>query len=253
MKETKSAIMQGIEAVSSKIVGNNTIEYCRANGDRVIRLHHTDIVELKANGDVLLSTGGWKTVTTKSRINEYVNQYARYSVNRWYLSSERGQWFLSQYTGTGENKPDKYLFQDGITIKTNDTIEGAGEYIDVKAITSRIKKYVNGYMIALENGDVKAPGAGDCFCCQLSEAGTGAMAGQAIHDTDHLTSHFNEAYYVPSLLAQAIKVFPVSKVAQWYLSDKWAGTNNHISEDFARGQLKKSLYRFIKRQFGLQA
>ena len=239
MKKTKSQIMQGVEYVSSKVVANNTIEYIRANGDRVIRLHHTDIVTFKENGDIVLNTGGWKTVTTKDRINKFLPSH------QW-ITTIKGQWILTVVDKS-------YQFADDMTIKADGTIEGAGEFIDVKAITKRIKKYVNDYMIELEAGHVPAPSMGDCFYCQFQEVGSERMAGEAVKNTSHLESHFDEKYYVPSLLAQAIKVFPVSNVAQWYLSDKWGNTNNHIYETFARQQLKKSLYRFIKRQYGLQA
>lgn len=41
MRETKAEIMEGLEATKSKLVANNTVEYFRPNGNRVIRLHHT--------------------------------------------------------------------------------------------------------------------------------------------------------------------------------------------------------------------
>jgi hypothetical protein len=51
-----------------------------------VRLHHTDVVVYHANGDISLSSGGWRTLTTADRIRTYV-LYGR-------LGSDRGEWFF---------------------------------------------------------------------------------------------------------------------------------------------------------------
>jgi hypothetical protein len=123
MKETKSEIMQGVQGVvSAKIIGNNTIEYVNQASERIIRLHHTDILTFRVNGDIALNTGGWKTVTTKARINEFLPSI-------YWLQTSKGQWFLRKI-----EKPHndvKYLFADNMIIKADGTIEGAGEYTKV--------------------------------------------------------------------------------------------------------------------------
>jgi hypothetical protein len=246
MKETKSEIMKGIKCKSSKIVGNNTIEYTDMTGNKVIRLHHTNIIKFMVNGDIVLNSGNWETNTTKNRINRFLD------VKDIFLLSKSGQWFLQKY-----NTDKKYWFVDGMIIKKNGKIEGAREYIDVSAITKKLKKYVDDYIIALDKGDVEAPGLGDCLYCSATDDKTKQMMGEAIKDTDHIESHIKEKYYVPSLLAQAIKVFPISSIVQRCLFDIWHnssnGSDNKFYNDFAMKQLKKSLYRFVKRQYGLQA
>lgn len=42
----------------------------RASGDVVLRLHATDIVRVRPNGDVLLCTGGWATHKTLQSMND---------------------------------------------------------------------------------------------------------------------------------------------------------------------------------------
>mmetsp|Transcript_6315 Transcript_6315/g.13925 ORF Transcript_6315/g.13925 Transcript_6315/m.13925 type:complete len:424 (+) Transcript_6315:109-1380(+) len=42
-------------------------------GETVLRLHKTDIVRVKMNGDVVLSTGGWFTASTLNAMNEALN------------------------------------------------------------------------------------------------------------------------------------------------------------------------------------
>ena len=80
----------------------------------------------------------------------------------------------------------------------------------------------------------------------------GQTIGETFKDTDHLDSHLEESYFVPSLLAQALDRFPISDIAKAYLSDLWAGTNNNISfaADIATEQIGKSLKRYIYRQYG---
>lgn len=44
----------------------------RLDADTVaVRLHDTDIVTYHADGRIVLKTGGWKTATTKARMNEF--------------------------------------------------------------------------------------------------------------------------------------------------------------------------------------
>jgi len=110
MKENKSEIMRGIESVKSKIVANNTIEYYRENGDRVIRLHHTDIITFKVNGDIVLNSGGWLTSTTKGRMNAFLPPHVKT------IYQNRGSWFI-----------DGKIFKDGLTIHPDGTMEGYEE------------------------------------------------------------------------------------------------------------------------------
>lgn len=42
----------------------------RPTGDVILRLHQTDIVRVRPNGDVILSTGGWATLKTLSSMND---------------------------------------------------------------------------------------------------------------------------------------------------------------------------------------
>src|SRR3990167_5719753 len=97
----KSTIMAGVSATESRIVARNTVEYRTPEGDRVVRLHQTDIVTFKVNGDIVLSSGGWRTVTTKDRINQFapVRVYA-----------ERGVWYVS-------NGDAAIPFVDGLTLR----------------------------------------------------------------------------------------------------------------------------------------
>ena len=104
---TKAQIMEGIEATKSKVVANNTVEYFRPDGTRVIRLHHTDILEFPKKGGVIFNSGGWKTVTTKARMNEFQSKCT--------IIQNKGLWYLTNgYTSKKENW---IPFFDGIKVK----------------------------------------------------------------------------------------------------------------------------------------
>ncbi len=54
----------------SRKVGNNT--YLERYSDYIaVRLHWTEVVRYLPNGDVQLNSGGYRTATTKARINEF--------------------------------------------------------------------------------------------------------------------------------------------------------------------------------------
>lgn len=97
-------------------LGNNTWVFERqdANGDScvVIILHSTPIVTYHENGTVTLNTGGYRTVTTKARMNEVLPQFIR-------VSQIRNEWFVYVH---GER--EKYY--DGIRLDTGATTSHSG-------------------------------------------------------------------------------------------------------------------------------
>lgn len=75
-------------------IDNNTYLVRIANGDIVVTLHGHEIVTLRPNGDTVLDSCGWQTMTTKDRMNQFV-----------YVSQEGGRWFA-------DDRP----FYDGMVI-----------------------------------------------------------------------------------------------------------------------------------------
>jgi hypothetical protein len=77
-----------------KIQNNTWVE--RRGDDIAIRLHATDVILFKANGHVVLDTGGYFTHTTKDRINGHgpIRVY-----------SERGTWFINGIFRTDAPEP----------------------------------------------------------------------------------------------------------------------------------------------------
>lgn len=70
-------------------IGNNTYAYIEYDGSVSIALHGTVVVRLFENGLVQLNSGGWRTSTTKDRINKY-SPVGVYQKNyEWFLSDGR--------------------------------------------------------------------------------------------------------------------------------------------------------------------
>ena len=85
---TKKQIMAKIDkdqVVSSKLIKSNTVEYITNTGTRIIRYYETNILIFHYDGILELNSGGYKTVSTKSRINEFspVTVYQR--DRKWYI------------------------------------------------------------------------------------------------------------------------------------------------------------------------
>lgn len=63
----------------SRRIAHNTWVELRDADTIALRYHATDVVTYKANGTVILTNGGWQTVTTKERLNAFspVSVYQR--------------------------------------------------------------------------------------------------------------------------------------------------------------------------------
>lgn len=173
----------------SRKLANNTYAERRSDGSIAIKLHSTDVVTFKPDNSVVLNSGGWKTHTTKERINSFA------PVRLWQKS---GRWFLGSNGSTIE-------FADGLTIHADGSITGgkpASEADKEKKLRKQISAYCNTLAAALP---LPTPGAGDCFYCQMREVQSGEPLGEHTHNTDHLLSHLEENYFVPSLVWRALE------------------------------------------------
>jgi hypothetical protein len=235
-------------------LANNTYLVCCETGPQGsdgdpywlgIKLHNTVVVKFhRDGGPIELDSGGWLTVTTKERMNGALP--VKYGVY-----SEKGIWYVVVPRRNGE--PRHVPFADGIKLYPDGAVTGEGS--DPRAalkLRKGIQGYVKRYMAAFWNGEVPAPGPGDCFAC-LGILGTGGA--------DHIRSHIEERYFVPSLLASAIKRFPVSQWGQHVVACFWnpvereaqgiaLPTRNGGLEGVAERQLGKALKRYLYEQIG---
>ena len=193
IRRTKAEQLNGLTGfVSARKVAHNTIERTLTDGTRVVRLHLTDIVTFSPDGSVTLNSGGFKSLTTKERMN-------RYLPSGWSLWAERGCWYLCN---RAEDK--RFVFADGITINSDGSVTGSDPDDEHKTreINRKIAKYVKA-MAALPT--LPRPDLGDCLYCCMRVSGTVQPLGEACQDTGHLLSHLDEQYIMGSLILNAMQ------------------------------------------------
>lgn len=172
----------GGRSKTARTCDNNTTARLEGGGI-AIRLHNTDVVTLLPNGNAVLNSGGWLTVTTKQRINTY---------SRAGISQKAGIWYMQ----------DGSLFYDGIIIDRNGKPLKPKQPQKYEQQLTKIKKearaYAKNYVDALKNGLIDYPNGGDCWFCLFKDKDGKGMTG-----TDHIRQHIKDKYYVPSLLVNA--------------------------------------------------
>jgi hypothetical protein len=164
-----------------------------------IKYHGNPVVNMFPNGVNTYSSCGWKTSTTKERINWFLPEGFVLSQDRsvWYISDRRNGWESAK----------RFVFADGIAIDASGNVynhAGDDAEAEVKKTLKAIKKYVTGYVLNLLSGEMDAPSASDCwYCFMVTPDGENLL--DATKNTDHILSHFEESYYVPFLLVVAAK------------------------------------------------
>ena len=98
---------------------NTTVSRTKAGIVRVT-YHSTDVVTVYPSGTVVLDTGGWRTATTKTRMNQAANQLELgFSVHQqdydWFVSFGENRWVKMQGTG--------FLLRSNLTAETGDAYE----------------------------------------------------------------------------------------------------------------------------------
>jgi hypothetical protein len=73
--------------------------------------------------------------------------------------------------------------------------------------------------------------------------------------SDHIVSHIEEGYFVPSLIVRAIEVFPVGMLIKSTVGEVWetGKAAEGWAADISTEQLTRSLRRYLYRQLELAA
>jgi hypothetical protein len=225
----------------SRKLENNT--YLKRRGENLaVMLHHTDVVTYFPNGNIQLNSGGWRTMTTKDRINKYA------PIRLW---ANKGQWYAGQ---TWDIKP-KIFFQDNMVIRPDGTYSGAMSATQAKAeqkLRTKVKQYAHNYLLALKAGKVGKPSGGDCWHCALTEVSTGKPLGEVMRDHSHILAHIKDKYYVPSLAWNALKAMGGSQAMSNNLAayQGYEGAKPYQS-DFIDQQIERAIRRYVYRELGL--
>lgn len=78
-------MVKGISYRTRRKVGNNTYAEILNDGSVGIILHGTIVVRIHEDGSYTLNNGGWKTTTTKDRINKYCPYYMFQKNYEWFV------------------------------------------------------------------------------------------------------------------------------------------------------------------------
>ena len=183
-------------------------------GDGILGLkyHSTIVIEYYPDGNYKLNSGGWRTKTTKDRINEFTPFNVIQRNNVWYVNG--------------------VPFKDNITINKDGSIENHLTEKDLKKVEkkrNKIKKYVNKFA---ESMPVPIPNNGDCWYCL-----------GMLESNDHLWQHIEEEYFVPSLLLNALKDngYKYDQIGTMGVFED-TGDLQFINIDLAKNALRKYLY-----------
>lgn len=225
-QEAADHLARGRSKTYRPLTGRSTSLERRDADTIAVRYHETDVVTYHAGrlgqpGTVTVNSDGWRTATTKERINTY--SHVR-------LYQEHGLWYV--VTGVkdedGRTRPDwespRCLYEDGLTAFESGALVNPPDKAEMQRLESAkrkvdkmVREYVKGYIAHLyEVGHIEDPGPGDCWYCLMFDrpeaTGTVNHFGVDVvappkpkhaHETDHLFAHMREGYYVPSLLYNA--------------------------------------------------
>lgn len=183
-------------------IGNNTwLE--RRGTDIAVRYHATDIITLHSAGTVTLATGGWFTVTTKARLNDFLFRHGITVV------SVRGDWFLSV-------NGQRYPFYDGVRFDLASPLFVGSDELDAQrrkndetyaAIKRFVRKLTPERWAEIKDDAEKNGAGGDCWFCLFGFS----------EDLEHLHSHVEEDYHHFTLVARAFEDARYGPVAVWIL------------------------------------
>ena len=214
-------------APNGKTIGHNTRLVALGDGTIGVRFHTTVIVTFSPNGTIVLNSGGWRTYTTRLRINKCL-PFGR-------IWQKAFVWYYGFGTET-------WKFGDGMALKDGLVVSGADPVPKRKDLWPiKVKRYAQRYVLALKKGRVLEPGPGDCFCCRYK-------FGQ---DDDHIRLHVGESYYVPSMLRNALDEFGASECARDFVINAMRKTlNANPWHGIGEEQTEKLIRRYILRHTG---
>ena len=88
---SRKALYKELGILKSKLVRRNIRLTEYVDGKKTLRLHATDIITWTTDGKIILNSGGYKTRTTKERLNAYIN--FNNTTNYW-IYQRRGTWYI---------------------------------------------------------------------------------------------------------------------------------------------------------------
>lgn len=216
----------------AKIIARNTFKFTAADGAIVTRLHQTDVVRELGAGRYELNSGGWRTSTTKDRMNGALCGY--------HIYANKGSWYVCEGFGWKGGIP----YYDGMILP--DAFKPAARKIADRqeAKEQALRKSILKFLRGLDRFEkLPLPSSGDCWLCCMHDS-AGKTMGEHGNNADHLLEHIKENYIHGSLLVNAMRWAGYQDFGiRYWLSQ---GKDN-------RRAIKSALRRYLCRQLGLSA
>jgi len=246
-------LLQGRCKKSKKFANNTYLMRDLNSTDILAKYHNTIVTRFKDNGDIILDSGGWRTTSTKERINWFLN-----GIN---LYQEKGVWYLIKAWSLDhkERVEKSVVFHDGIKITKRLKICGKSNGKSEEKLQVKVNEYCKDFADAFITGKIDPPGAGDCFDCSMYIEGENSTLGER-SKSDHILLHIKEKYYVPSLLHRAIQKYEVCQFTMSFvasLRDPNSGEEgkkfreSKWMQNIAKRDILKSLKKYIRQQLSL--
>lgn len=223
-----SSLVEWMNGRVEKKLAHNT--YCLLEDDHIDVKYHSSVIASVYSDKLILTNDGYFTSTTKLRLNWFLNKY-RYTISQvhyeW-IVYPYGRWVQPVGKFTGEIE---YSIQD-------DTFTGLSPMEDNtrKKEIKRIKNFARKYAKAMLAAKIATPSLGDCLYCRLDFP----------DDYDHIDSHIEESYFVPSLLVKAVSYKRVSPIVGSFIGMLWYQNEKpDFLLDLAESQLYTSLWAYM--------
>ncbi len=236
-KSAKAFLEKGRDKTSRPVAWKTRLNL-HDNGDITLRYHKTDVVTYHPDGSISLDSGGWKTQTTKRRINDYTDMRIFPDKGVWYVCKDATNWHWK--AGEGD-----LVFQDEMRVFQDWKVQYLYKPPDAKEIVKlrkSISKYARNFAENLPG--LGLPDSGDCWFCYMQ------FDGEETTNTSHLLSHIEDGYFVPSLAFRAMKEAGVSDYLGYSIQElmrdgeSWDGRNMYIktwATRFIRKYIQKRL------------
>jgi hypothetical protein len=192
----------------------------------VVQYHNTDVVTYKADGRVILNSGGWKTPTTKARMNEFAPLI---------IDQTNGIWRVYVPNQPGVSA----LFADGITWNGRRFTGAAASPKAELRLRKQIREYSREYIRKLAWGRIPTPPKG-------WESSVPPVNQRT------LIKYITKSVYVPKLIVLAFNAQQAAPMQWAGLRSLWGYSNDDSYREYATDNCSyRMLVRFLYRALGL--
>jgi hypothetical protein len=226
-----------LDGRSTRKIANNTYLQLRPAQDSIAVLYHaTDVVIYHPDDTIELNSGGWYTVSTKARMNDFTPRSIQ-------ISSQRGRWIVFSYINHIHTELGPYADHMRL-VRVDDEWQIQDETDRAKiakedAHNARIDKMIKVYTDP-KNFDAGHKSAyswtQERSCRMCDRICVGQIRGDSFEDTQHLVDHMLDGVYPLGLLIVA------SDVARGGTNGEFRASMVDLSRRDVRNYLRQVLY-----------